>query len=162
MVMASPRRPTSRAAAQKLVIVLAALLAQGCGESLNPSDVLGIYVLQQVANDPLPAVLHSNDDVTVRVFAETLYFASTARGTFSTVREAEPATGEPPSSANFKTGFGFQTIDDGIEVGFDCPINANCVAPPHLVLRWISDGLRADFALSARTPLIYARLPETP
>ena len=159
--MASTRKATS-GAAQKLLIVLAALLAQGCGESLSPRDVLGIYVLERVADDPLPAVVHSNEDVIVRVVAETLYFASTTRGTFSTVREAEPATGESPSPAGYETGFGFQVIDDRIEVGFDCPINALCVAPPQLVLRRISEGLRADFALNARTPLIYARVRETP
>lgn len=135
-----------------------AVLAVACDEPLAPEDLQGTYVLQRVADDALPAVLYSNDQVIVRVFAETLYFATAERGSRNVVLESELVSGGSPERFSGETAFGFQIIDERIEIAFDCPINANCVPPPHLVLRRTSDGLQADFAFGSRTPLRYSRL----
>ena len=143
----------------RLITLLSVLLPLACGDPLSPSDVAGTYALQRVAGDTLPAVLYTNDNVTVRVFADTLRFTVDHRGALITVRESEPLAGGPSTGpVHWETPFTFRIVEDRIEVGFECPINANCVAPPHLVLRRTPTGLRADFALGARLPLSYERV----
>ncbi len=139
--------------------LLGITLALGCGEPLSPNDVAGTYALRRVAGDSLPAVLYATENWRIRIFADTLRFTSDGRGTITTVRELEPLTGEPsPGPRRGENGFGFRVIDGRIEVAFDCPPSANCTPPPDLVLRRTADGLRADVAQGARTPLVYARL----
>ena len=146
----------------RVMVLLSAVLALACGEALGPGDIAGTYALQRVAGDPLPAVLYTTQTVVVRVFADTLRFTADRRGISTTVRESEPVTGGPATEPRRgETGFSFRVADGRIEVAFDCPINANCVAPPHLVLKRTDAGLRADFALVARTPLLYARVAPT-
>ncbi|HEX3159773.1 MAG TPA: hypothetical protein VHQ45_14735, partial [Gemmatimonadaceae bacterium] len=60
-------RSTGRAVA--LALLLPVL---GCGDPLSPADVSGTYVLQRVADRPLPTELFRNADVVVRVFADTI------------------------------------------------------------------------------------------
>jgi hypothetical protein len=139
--------------------LLGVVLALGCGEPLSPNDVAGTYVLRRVAGDSLPAVLYTTETWRIRIFADTLHFTSDGRGTIVTVRELEPLTGGPsPGPRRGQNGFGFRVIGNRIEVDFDCPPNANCTPPPDLVLRRTADGLRADVAQGARTPLMYARV----
>lgn len=142
-----------------IMTLVCAALSLACGELFGP-DLEGVYVLRRVAADTLPAVLYTNDHVTVRVLNESLHFTSARRGTRITLRESQPLSGEPPTGLRRgEATFGFRVTDGRIEVAFDCPPNANCVAPPHLVLRRTADGLQADFALGGRVPLIYERLP---
>ncbi len=142
----------------RLMILCAALLV-ACGEPLSPSDVAGTYALQRVAGDTLPALLYTAGSVNVRVLADTLQFLSDRHGTQITVRESEPVSGEPSTGPlRWTSAFVFGITGGRIEVGFECPPNANCVAPPHLVLRPTGDGLEASFALGARIPLTYTRV----
>ena len=143
---------------RRLGILPCVVLTFACGESLGPGDIAGTYVLQRVANDPLPAVLYAVNGRSVRVIAETLQFTPDLRGRLSTNREIE-SPGAAVEPAGWATAFTFRLISDRIEVAFPCPPNANCLPPPHLVLRQTADGVLADFAMGARTPLVYARLP---
>jgi len=143
---------------RRLRILPCVVLTFGCSEPVSPGDIAGTYVLQRVANDPLPAVLYTVNGMSVRVIAETLQFTPDLRGRLSTNREIE-SPGAPIEPASWATAFTFRFISERIEVAFPCPPNADCLAPPHLVLRQTADGLLADFALGARTPLVYARLP---
>jgi hypothetical protein len=141
------------------LIILCAALAVACGEPLSPRDVAGTYALQRVAGDALPALLYTNGAVNVRVFADTLQFLSDGHGTLITVRESEPVSGGPSSGPlRRENAFGFRITAARIEVGFECPPNADCVAPPHLILQRTGDGLEAVFALGARIPLTYTRV----
>ena len=144
---------------RRLGILPCVVLTFGCSESLSPADIAGTYLLRRVANDTLPAVVYSFNGMTVRVIAETLQFTPNLRGRLSTIRERESATGGPIDPASWATVFVYDVVDDRIEVGFVCGPAANCVPPPHLVLRQTADGLRADYAVGTRTPLVYARLP---
>jgi hypothetical protein len=140
----------------RTITFLCAAIPLACSDSLAPGDVLGTYVLHNVAGDALPTVLYTTDYATIRVFADTLRFAPDGRGSINTLRESEPVKGDGPTEAfRWQTGFAFKLIDDRIEVTFDCPPNADCVRGPHLVLRGIAAGLRADVALGARVPLFY-------
>jgi hypothetical protein len=143
----------------RFTILLCATVPLACGEPLSPRDIAGTYALQRVAGDSLPALLYTNEYVTVHVFADTLLFGPDRRGTLITVRESEPLAGGPSTGPlRGESTFGFRVVEGQIEVTFDCPPNANCAPPPHLVLRRSPAGLQADFALGARTPLSYARL----
>ena len=143
---------------RRLAIISCVVLLLGCSESLSPTDIAGTYVLRRVANDPLPAVVWAENGVTIRVIAETLQFTPDSRGRLSSIRELESASG-PIQPDSWVTDFTFRLVDDRIEVAFPCPPNADCVAPPHLVLHKTGDWVVADYAGGTRTPLLYARLP---
>jgi hypothetical protein len=148
---------------RRLKLLLVSALPLACAEPLSPNGVAGAYALQQVAGDALPTLLYTNEYVTVRILADTLRLTADGRGTVNTVRESEPLTGGPttgPHHAHW--AFGFRVVGDRIEIAFDCPINANCAPPPHIVARTTAEGLRVDSALGARVPQIYTRLSSIP
>ena len=140
----------------RTITLLCAAIPLACSDSLAPGDVLGTYVLRSVAGDALPTLLYTTEFVKIRVFADTLRFTLDGRGSINTLRESEPVKGDGPTEPfRWQEAFSYKIIEDRIEVAFDCPPNANCVAPPHIVLRGMSTGLRADFALGSRLPLFY-------
>jgi hypothetical protein len=143
----------------RTITLICAAIQLACGEPLAPGDIVGTYALQNVAGEPLPTVLFTNEFATVRVFADTLRFTPDGRGSINTIRENEPRAGDGPTQRYaWQTAFSYRVVEDRIEVAFDCPPNANCVKPPHLVLRETPTGLRADFALGARLPLFYTQV----
>lgn len=138
---------------------LTAALALACGDSLAPADVAGNYALQQIAGDPLPALGFANEELVVRVFADTLRVGADGRGTLVRVDEVEfPSDGTQVPPRRSEISFSFRTVDDRVEIAFDCPINANCAPPPHRIARRIGGGLRVDYAPGTRVPMIYARV----
>ncbi len=147
-----------RRLARKITLIALAL-PLACGEPLAPGDVVGTYALHNVAGDALPTVLYTNEFLTVRVLADTLRFTLDGRGSINTLRENDPRARDGPTQIDrWQTEFSYRVIEDRIEVAFDCPPNASCIKPPHLVLRETSTGLRADFALGARIPLFYRQV----
>jgi hypothetical protein len=134
-------------------------LPLACGEPLSPRDVAGVYALQRVAGNSLPTILYANGYVTVRVFAETLSFTPDGRGEDVTVQQNETATGGLVTGPErSETAFGFRVVQGRIEIAFDCPPGADCVAPPHIVARPTPNGLEVQYAIGARVPQIFARL----
>ena len=153
---------TGRRIARTITLVCAAI-PLACSDSLAPGDVVGAYVLSSVAGDALPTLLYTTEFVKIRVVADTLRFSRDGRGSISTSRESEPVKGDGPTEPfRWQAGFSYKRVDDRIDVAFDCPPNANCVAPPHIVLRGVATGLRADFALGARLPLFYRLVDRGP
>jgi hypothetical protein len=147
----------------RLLTLLCAALPLACGEPLSPSKIAGAYALQRVAGDSLPALLYTNENVTVRVFAETLSFTPDGRGTVITVRESQPLIGGPSTGpTRGEIAFGFQVVEGRIQIAFDCPPNANCAAPPHVLARWTGNGLQALYALGARIPQVYTHVAPRP
>ena len=145
--------------AVRLVTLFVAGLSLACGEPLSPRDVAGTYALQRVAGNSLPTIQYANGDVVVRVFAETLSFTPDGRGEDVTVRQSETVTGGLVTGPERReTAFGFRVVQGRIEIAFDCPPAADCVAPPHIVARPTPNGLEVQYAPGARVPLIYARL----
>jgi|RhiMetdeSRZDD1v2_1073273.scaffolds.fasta_scaffold785135_2 hypothetical protein len=137
----------------------AAWLASACHEPLSVQDVVGTYVLQRVAGDPLPTLLFANEHITLRVLADTLRLTGDGSGVLARVAEAEhPNTSVPPDTVHGESAFRFHLARGRIEVAFECPINANCAPPPHIVARRTPDGLLVEAALGARVPQVYARV----
>lgn len=156
----------SNRVAGALIAVGAAALTAGCDDPLRPSEVAGVYVLREVAGDPLPAVELSNESFTIRVLADTLVLEGDGRGTRVRVEEVISAEGPGPVvPVRDESGFEFRTPDDRIEITLDCPneVLALCAAGPHLVARRTGDGLRVDGGtLTSRVPLVYERVVASP
>jgi hypothetical protein len=135
-------------------------VALGCGRSTEPISVPPTtYVLRQVAGDPLPAVLLTTELVEVRVFSDSIRLNPDGTGTISGVRQATVLTPGTPAEAPapITIPIHYRNQVDRIEIDFDCPPNANCVPPPHLIATVEADGLRAYWApgMTGRQPLEY-------
>ena len=148
-------RSARRAAAIGLLLPIL-----GCGSPLSPTDVAGTYVLQRIATDPLPAELFRNEDVAVRVIADTIRLR--ADGTASTAGATELEWlhdgAAPRERSSSESAAHFRIVDGHIEVTWICPINANCVEGPHLIARRDGDGLRVEHVYQASGPLFYTRI----
>ena len=145
--------------AMRLMTLFVAGLSLACGEPLSPRDVAGAYALQRVAGNSMPTIQYANGYVVVRVFAETLGFTPDGRGEDVTVQQNETVTGGLVTGPErSETAFGFRVVRGRIEIAFDCPPGADCVAPPHIVARPTPNGLEVQYALGARVPQIFARL----
>ncbi len=148
------------APSKRLLALVCATIVLACAEPLSPTDVAGTYALERVAGESLPTVLFVTDNWRIHVFAETLRFTPDGRGRIVTVRELESFVGWPSLGPNRgENGLGFTIVDGRLEVAFDCPPSGNCTPPPDLVMRPTTEGLRADAATAARTPLLYVRVP---
>ena len=152
---------TIRSARRAAAIVLL-LPIVGCDSPLSPTDLAGTYVLQRIAANPLPAELYRNEDVAVRVIADTIRLR--ADGTASTAGATElewlrdgAASREQSSS---ESAAHFRIVDGRIEITWICPINANCAEGPHLIARRDGDGLRVEHVLGANGPLFYTRIAD--
>ena len=154
----SPTLP-SRAAP----ILLLASTTLTCGQPLAPSALAGSYVLESVAIEPIPTVLFSSSDVTIRVLADTLRFHGTGTGTQTGLQVVQSQSSPSlTDTVAVNNQFAFQVVDSRFEITYACPITANCVPGPHLVGQPLADGLRVDHALGDRVPLIYGRLGSRP
>jgi len=148
-----------RATLRLPVLLMWAGLAAACEEPLGPEDIVGTYVLQDVAGEALPAIVDSNSYSVLRVLADTLRLTADGRGTRMEVVESEPSTGGSTTGPmHWEESFGFRIVHGRIEITIDCPWYADCVAGPHVVARPIANGLRVDFALASRVPQTYSRL----
>ena len=151
----SMRRPMSRL----LAVLVASLLALGCSDSLAPEDVAGLYVLERIGSDPLPAVLSENDYGVVRVTSGAIRLRSDGSGTVSGVQESIPWHDVQSASGPIwsENPIRFRTVGDRIEIEFLCPAYASCIPAPHMVARRTTDGLRASWFQSP-TVMHYTRV----
>ena len=148
-----------RSASRIPVLLMCAGLAAACEEPLGPKDIVGTYALEDVAGEALPAIVDSNSYGILRVLADTLRLTADGRGRRVEVVESEPSTGGLPTGPlRWEQSFSFGIVHGWIEIAFDCPWDADCVAPPHVVARPLANGLRVDFALVSRVPQTYSRL----
>jgi hypothetical protein len=141
------------------LLALPLLATVACSEPLRPGDVAGVYALQRVGGEPLPTVLYANDYARVHVLADTLRFSADGSGLRTSVLTVEPlkATLAPSGGEPTHRSFYFRIVGGRIEIGLDCPPNANCVAPPHLVGLRTHNGLRVS-EFGGNAPLLYARI----
>jgi hypothetical protein len=137
------------------LIFLLAFPSLACESSLSSDAVAGTFVLRRVEGDPLPAVLYTTDHSRIWVLSDTLFFRADGQGTRTTLVEIEPLNSEAPNESSARAeSFSFRIVRTSIEVNL-CPPNANCVAPPHLVLRPTANGLIAVSSKCSRAPLTY-------
>ena len=145
------------------LVVLAAMVILGCGGSTEPQPTGGVtYVLRRVAGDALPTLLATNDVGQIRVYADTILLAGDGTGSRSAITEFIPTIPGIPNDGPGSSGspLHYRVGIDRVEISFDCPPNANCVAGPHLVGELREQGLELQWGplLTGREPMEYARV----
>lgn len=148
-----------RLMSRRLALLACSLFVLGCSDSLGPEDVAGLYALERIGSEPLPAVLFETEYGIVRVESETILLRADGTGTISGVQESIPwqdghsATGPVWTERVIR----FRTVAGRIEIEFVCAPNESCLLGPHMVARRTTDGLWATY-YELRTPLHYARV----
>lgn len=147
------RLPSSR----RLAILAFSLFALGCSDPLAPDDVDGLYVLQRIGSEALPATLFENECYALRVISEAILLRSNGTGTISGVQQTMSCQdGDTARVARWvEKPIRFQVVGGRIEIEFVCGPNELCIAPPHVVAHRTSAGLRATY-FESTVPLHYS------
>ena len=142
--------------------LLIALSCIGCSDLFEPADDVDVYVLERVGSDALPAVSDSNAYTRFRVLADTLRLRADRTGTRTGLVEYEALQNGDgtPQELPVAWDFTFEVVLGRVEIAFVCADSASCIAPPHYVARLQKSGLRVDYALGGRVPLIYRALDD--
>ena len=149
------RQVLGRAALGVLVVL------GGCRDGVSPAEVTGTYVLEQVGDDPVPAMVFRDGSASVHIIADTLRLRASGRGSFVSVRVIEQPIGGPlPAAATrLQSELTWRISDSRVEMAFVCPANANCAPGPHLIGRRTTIGMVIEQTLLADADLIYRKLP---
>jgi hypothetical protein len=139
---------------------LIVVLTSGCaGDSLAPGTLGQEYVLTSVANDALPTTLYTNEQRSIWIISQSIRFGPKGSGSITETTEIVPHAADQPREGPTQTTFGIHWVEkDGrVEIQFDCPATADCLAGPHLIGRVEGNTLRATWGLglSNRAPLLY-------
>jgi len=152
----------ARPLVRPLSIGLSLVAALSCGEPTAPLDTGGTYALVRIAGEALPAPSFESEFVRVASVADTLRFYPDGTGSSAVVQRVELPPGGAPEEMRFASPFHYRVDGVRVEIDFDCPPNASCVAPPHMVGRLTSTGIRFDFVLQSRVPQDYASVAPSP
>jgi hypothetical protein len=140
-------------------LLLAALA--GCGSSTRPTES-STYVLRRVAGEALPTILAANESGQIRVYADTIILEGDGVGSSSTTTEFIPTVPGIPNDGpeSFRSTLHYRLGIGRLEISFDCPPGADCVAGPHLVGEFREQGfeLRWGPLLTGREPMAYDRV----
>lgn len=132
-----------------------------CGPSTMPVEEPPTYVLREVAGDPLPTLLVTNEHFAFTVLADTIRLHPDGTGTISGVTSAEPVQPlllpVPPTWASADIRYRVLGLGDQLEIEYLCPPNANCAPPPHLLATRQGSRLVVSPApgMLGRSPRIY-------
>jgi hypothetical protein len=120
---------------ETLGLVIVALLAAGCGDGLGPGSVAGTWALARIGAAPLPAVVYTSNDFTVRLTGDTLVLRRDGSGERIWVQETEYHLILRPNEVDrFARPLSFRLVNGRIEVSMACGPLENCTPPPHMVL----------------------------
>lgn len=126
-------------------LVASALLGLlGCGDTLSPGDVEGLYVLQSVGENPLPALLPTTSNWRYRVVADTVVLRTDGSGVHVRWSQSFQSGTAEPAPTRWEIGLGYRIAESTIEITIICPPNALCTAGPHMIARREGDGLRVE------------------
>ena len=138
-------------------------LVSGCGSSSDPDPTANsTYVLTRVSGDALPTELASNEVGQTRVYADTVRLAADGTGSSSGVTEFVPLAPAIPAVGpqGYSRPLHYRVGTNRIEIDWDCPPNANCIAPPHLIATVHNGGLQVQWGpqMRGREPMEYVRV----
>ena len=151
-----------RLSMSRRLAILGCLVVLGCSDSLEPEEVAGLYVFEQVGSEALPAVIWESEERTVWVTSGSIRLRADGSGTISGAEQSiSRQDGLPPTNTGYsERPIRFRTDGLRIEIEIVCAPNESCLPPPHLVARPTPGGLRVSY-FELRTPLHYARVDET-
>ena len=139
--------------------LFAAAGALGCGSPTGFMGAASTYVLRTVAGDPLPAVYSTNEHRTVRVLADTLLLLIGGAGEHRVTRQVTSSlSGSTETTVRHVLELQWSRDGRRLELGYICPPNALCIAPPHLRGELTDGGLTVSYALGARVPQLFERI----
>jgi hypothetical protein len=143
------------------VLVVPVTLSLACEPSTMPIEQEPpTYVLQEVAGDPLPTLLVTNENFAFTVLSDTIRLYPDGTGTISGVTSAEPVQPlllpVPPTWASAEIRYQVRRLGDQLEIEYPCPPDAmagsmtpshetmmmtsgstngtpSCAPPPHLL-----------------------------
>lgn len=142
-------------------LVMPVTLGLACGPSTMPvEDHTPTYVLREVAGDPLPTLLVTNEHFAFTVLSDTIRLYHDGTGTISGVTSAEPVQPlllpVPPTWASAEIRYQVLGLGNQLEIEYPCPPDAmvgpmtpshermmmtsgstngtpSCAPPPHLL-----------------------------
>jgi hypothetical protein len=135
--------------------------APSTGPEESPGLTARMYVLRQVAGDPIPAILVDNEHATIVSLADTVWLERDGTGReAATERSIDKGIAGAPVVRRDERPFSYEVARDRITVSFECNdvIIRSCAAPPHLRGVLTSSSLVFHQALHIRTPLVYERV----
>ncbi len=135
------------------ILTLLGLLASCQFNPFCGNQSIGDYDLVSIAGDPLPApFVVQGARVLVTVVSSRIRLRSNHRGE-EVVRQLAQGQTSPVEVTN---QFGFTIEGNPIQITYDCPDLASCIAGPHLE-GWIDDQGMAFSRALGLTPLWYVR-----
>lgn len=133
----------------------------GCGSPTGSMGAASTYVLRTVAGDPVPAVYSTSEHTTVRVLADTLLLLIGGAGEHRVTRHmTSPLSSSTETTVRYVIELHWSRDGRRLELGYLCPPNALCVAPPHLRGELTDGGLIVSYALGARVPQLFERIDD--
>lgn len=147
--------------ARRLAVLVCSLLALACRDSLEPAEVAGVYALERIGSDALPAVMWETEHHTVWVTSGAIRLRADGTGLISSIEESLPrqAGNSAAGTIGWERPIRFRTAGVRIEIEIVCAANESCLPPPHLVGRPTAGGLRVSWYEST-IPLHYARIAD--
>jgi hypothetical protein len=132
----------------------------GCADAAGPSGLLGSYALERVGSTALPTIVYVSEDVTIRVLADTLHLYEGGVGTRADLLHITTAGDpQPDNPIRGESHFTFRMARASFEISFDCPPNAHCAPPPHMIGHLSGNRLVIRHSLAERVPQVFARVP---
>jgi hypothetical protein len=133
-------------------IALASVALLGCESTSEPPRATDVYSLQP------PAVLDIYEGH-LEILNETLFlFADgTARREFRQRYDFNSPT-QRDTTVRQEQEYTYELRGNRIELTFECPPNALCIAPPHLWGELTADGLELRWHVDTDVPLRYRRV----
>jgi hypothetical protein len=143
---------------------IASAFVAGCGGDPTDADVRGVYVLDRVGNQPLPAVVFENSAGSVRIIADTLRLTGDGRGSTTSIqvfeRQGSGSTADAPTRYDGQLAYALS--GSRIMMDFICGPNALCLAGPHLIARRGAPGLVVEWSITSDEPMYYRRVLSVP
>jgi hypothetical protein len=135
------------------IIGVAALAS--CSASFLAPAVRDRYALRTIGGDSLPAKFAVNPDFPGRIVADTLILRKDGSGEERTVVADIPGV----STRTTRVEFTYLLASNRIEISYDCPDMATCIAPPHLTGTRGTAGIIFDVSKVTRVPLVFDIIP---
>ena len=141
-----------------MVGVLVGALAGGCGDATGPGGLAGAYRLERYEGREIPAVVTQTNFGSVSIVGERILLGDDGNSVvFTTIREVNEVTPQG-NTLSYTRAFDYVVRDGRIEITYECPPLADCLAGPHTVGELVGGGLALGAPASSKPASIYSRV----